>query len=504
MSRLIEIDTSLMDIEQNSNDIYETRHKYASVNMKKVKSDVTICIQAYNNIEKTKQCIESVIKYTSNVDYDLLLIDNGSTDGTFEYFKSLNYEKITILRLTKNRGSALPLQFVNIGMFSEYVSFLSGDIVVTSNWLDNMITIAKSDPRIGMVNPVSSNVSNHQMIDLSFSNPDEMQEKAAVFNISNPQKWHEKLRIVTLAALYKKECLFALGIPLSDIGFAHDFGDDDISFRVRRAGYKCVLAKDTWVHHNHDVFNMEGKDIVEYRESLETGRNNFSEKYFGVDAWNDTNFFIPEYLSVLNLTENCDEKTVLGIDTRCGTPILEIKNHLRNYDIFNTNCFAYTTDAKYFIDLQTICGISNVYFGEINGFQDYFNSSFDYIVIGNDINTYSEPFRIIDSAVKLLKKDGQLFVSLKNTYDIFAFLNMTGRTDIYNSCHAINYTAEEFFGKLLQKKYKVSFISARNFESIDKSVVTNAKNCMHNLSVENVNEAVFRLMSERYYFVISI
>lgn len=204
MSRLIEIDTSSINIEQNSDDIYETRHSYASSNMKKIKSDVTICIQAYNDIEKTKQCVESVIKYTGNIDYDLLLIDNGSTDGTFEYFKSLNYEKVTILRLTENKGSALPLQFVDIGMFSEYVSFLSCDMIVTSNWLDNLMKVAKSDPRIGMVNPVSSNVSNHQMIDLNFSNLDEMQEKAAAFNVSNPQKWHEKIRMVTLAALYKK------------------------------------------------------------------------------------------------------------------------------------------------------------------------------------------------------------------------------------------------------------------------------------------------------------
>lgn len=52
--------------------------------------------------------------------------------------------------------------------------------------------------------------------------------------------------------------------------------------------------------------------------------------------------------------------------------------------------------------------------------------------------------------------------------------------------------------------HNVKFISARNLESIDKNVVTSAVQCMQSLSVENVNEAVLRLISERYYFVISI
>jgi putative glycosyltransferase len=48
---------------------------------------VTVCFQAYNHLEdQTKMAIHALLQYTQNVDYELILIDNGSTDGTLEFF----------------------------------------------------------------------------------------------------------------------------------------------------------------------------------------------------------------------------------------------------------------------------------------------------------------------------------------------------------------------------------------------------------------------------------
>ena len=73
--------------------------------------------------------------------------------------------------------------------------------------------------------------------------------KAALFNKSNPAKWEEKIRLIPTAALYRREVFDTVG--LYDAGFMHDFGDDDFTFRVRRAGYKLILCRDTFVHHDH-------------------------------------------------------------------------------------------------------------------------------------------------------------------------------------------------------------------------------------------------------------
>lgn len=471
-------------------------------NIKQFDSEVTILVQAYNRLEKTKECISSILEYTSDVNYDLLLLDNGSTDDTLEYFKSIDYDKVRILHLSKNVSALYPLHYYDIEWFSDYFVTLSSDIIVTHNWLSNLLITARSDDKIGMVNPVSSNVSNYQSVDMEFNNIEQMHNKAKNFNISDPAKWHERLRMITLGTLYKKECLYAIGWPLSDVGFFHDFSDDDITFRVRRAGYKAILAKDTWIHHNHDVFNMENKSPQEYQNSLEVGRDNFKEKYYGIDAWIDVGNLIPEYLSEIKPTSD-EKKFILGIDVRCGTPILEIKNHLRKYNVFDCECFAYTQNAKYYIDLQTVCGINNVYSGSINSLNEklYINQ-YDYILIGEKINTYENPYKIINDAYNLLKSGGQLFISLKNTYDIYAFLNLIGNTSIYNSQKSVNYSLEEFYSYLTQKYENVQYLKAvqYNQEIMKPDIYNYTIDKIHAMSIDDPKEILNRMITDYFLF----
>lgn len=49
--------------------------------------DVSIIIVNYNTKDLTKKCIESVIKYTTNILYEIILVDNASMDGSKELFE---------------------------------------------------------------------------------------------------------------------------------------------------------------------------------------------------------------------------------------------------------------------------------------------------------------------------------------------------------------------------------------------------------------------------------
>lgn len=124
-----------------------------------------------------------------------------------------------------------------------------------------------------MICPASTNVSNYQQENLGgFNNSEEMQMKAALFNKSNPAKWEEKIRLIPTAALYRREVFDTVG--LYDAGFMHDFGDDDFTFRVRRAGYKLILCRDTFVHHDHNQEALP-PERISYKSTLQS---NFSEK----------------------------------------------------------------------------------------------------------------------------------------------------------------------------------------------------------------------------------
>ncbi len=506
MREIIEVNTdNLEDVDVKTN-IFDARAIRAGYNTRDCDSEVSILVWGFNNLEKTKACVKSIFTYTTDIDYDLWLIDNGSSDETFEYFKTVEYDKLHILHITSGKGTALPWMYLNVGMFGRYVAVLNNDLVLTKNWLKNLLTVAKSDPKIGMVNPVSSNTSNNQEVMLEFANDEEMQEKAAAYNVSDPKKWHERLRLLTLGTLYTKECLMAVGLPLADPGFLHNFGDDDITFRVRRAGYKAVLACDTWIHHNDYKSRLSQEELNGLYEKLGYGRGMFREKYFGIDAWDDVTNFIKEYISALTPVRDPGNASVLGIDVKCGTPILEIKNYLRSFDTYNANTYAFTTDGKYYTDLQTICGADHVRCEAVDRLtRAYARESFDKIVIGKDINTYNEPFNVITDAMDMLKPGGQLFLSLFNTQNVFELFRLVSPSKLGNDRIALNYSIEYFMESLMNRGYNIRFLSGKVFSpnAVGDDMKTKALSMLQALNAPDPREALYRLCSERYYFVIA-
>ena len=64
--------------------------------------DVSVIMVNYNTLKMTKDCIDSVIEKTKDVEYEIILVDNASTDGSKEFFK--NYRDITYIYNEKNLG----------------------------------------------------------------------------------------------------------------------------------------------------------------------------------------------------------------------------------------------------------------------------------------------------------------------------------------------------------------------------------------------------------------
>lgn len=457
MKQVIEINTDSMIPPAVGADLFSNRAAVAEMQRPSTAAEVSIIIQAYNRLEKTKRCVESVIKYTGGVDYELILLDNGSEDGTLEYFESIEYTKKTILHITQNLGASYPTSTVKLSDLGRFICFLPSDLIVTAHWLENLLICMKSDDRIGMVNPVCSNTSNLQCVELSYTTYAEMQKEAERFNRSDPKKWEDRLRLITLGTLYRKEAVGAIGWPIGDVGFFHDFGDDDVTFRIRRMGYRTVLAGDTWVCHDHKYQHGEGKDPVEFKKSIDIGRANFRDKYYGVDAWEDVNNFYIPYLSYFPAPKRNGLIRILGIDTRCGTPILDIKNWLCRAGIFDAELSAFTQDAKYWLDLKTICKGPVICDREEFLTDPFLRESFDYIVVDRPLNRYHEPQKIINDLFALCKKGGVIVCRLKNTFSFQSYLHQLGQRDVYDPEFAYHMPLE-VVENALERKGKIEAI----------------------------------------------
>ena len=403
--------------------LYQNRALTYELSREKDDPLVSIVFIAYNNLEKlTKPAIDCLLKYTEEIDYELILIDNGSTDGTIEFFKDIKFKKKKIYRITKNIGAFyghLAARNNSKGRFvkGKYIVDLPNDVLVTENWLKNMLRCIESDESIGMVVPMSDNVSNLQSIDLRYDSFFDMQKKAKEFNKSDPQKWEERNRLIPFMSLRRVEVDNLIG--KGDDAFIYEFSDDDYSLRIRRAGYKLVLCGDTFVHHEATLY--KGERV----ENLKKGMNIFRKKYYGLDAWED---IIPSnqiifYNFVSNsLKEINDKPSVLGIDIAGGAILFFMKNLFKQKGKDNYELKAFIQEAKFYNDLYDICQ-GQVICDRIEHFMGSFiEDKFDNIFIGKYINNYNNYNSIIKSSIEKLKVNGVIVFMLKNIFDITALL----------------------------------------------------------------------------------
>ncbi|VVB55589.1 Glycosyl transferase family 2 [uncultured archaeon] len=115
---------------------------------------VTIIILNWNGKEDTIECLES-LKQITYPNYEILLVDNGSTDGSVECFMK-QYPEIEIIETGKNLGFAEGNNVAIRRAMDEgvdYVLLLNNDTVVDPEFLGELVKVAEGDERIGIVGP---------------------------------------------------------------------------------------------------------------------------------------------------------------------------------------------------------------------------------------------------------------------------------------------------------------------------------------------------------------
>jgi GT2 family glycosyltransferase len=118
--------------------------------MSRLAVSYSIIVVNYNGGSKLVDCIESVFRSTSN--FELILVDNGSTDDSLSPV-ARRFPETVIVRNAKNIGFA---KANNLGMRrarGRWIVLLNPDTKVTKDWLDNLVKCADSSEEIGMVQP---------------------------------------------------------------------------------------------------------------------------------------------------------------------------------------------------------------------------------------------------------------------------------------------------------------------------------------------------------------
>ena len=113
------------------------------------KPNVSIIIPVWNKWEYTYPCLQSILKNTEEVTYEVILVDNGSSDETPEMLRKI--QNIKVIRNESNFGFLPACNQGAAKTQGDHILFLNNDTIVTQGWLKAMSVLMTSDETIGAV-----------------------------------------------------------------------------------------------------------------------------------------------------------------------------------------------------------------------------------------------------------------------------------------------------------------------------------------------------------------
>jgi len=195
------------------------------------------------NVEKYITKVLNFIKRQKHplAKLEIIIIDDNSTDRTLKRIKSFQKQfpnfKLIVKKPSQQKGAAVS---TNIGIKNsrgELIALVDGDAVLAPNWLKEILPQFK-DPKVGMVAGVIK-TANPKNLWAAFAGR-ELEDRYDAIEES------EVDHVSTCNTIYRREIFSRVGMFNEDLFYGYDV---DMSYRVRRAGYKILLAKKTYCLH---------------------------------------------------------------------------------------------------------------------------------------------------------------------------------------------------------------------------------------------------------------
>ena len=226
---------------------------------------VAIIVLSFNNTFFIQRCIESI--YTNcNMDSILLIIfDNGSTDGTEHWLSEWGNdhdEALVILNdenLGFSGGNNAACQYVPEGYD---IFYLNNDTRMPANALFWLRMGLYESENIGAVGAMQNYAYADQLEEVSFNIPEQYVEYGAKHNVPMDDALEEQTKLCGFAMLVKRAIYDEIG------GFDEAFNpgffeDDDLSFRIRKLGYKICVCHNSYIYHAGSQSFIKRSDISE-------------------------------------------------------------------------------------------------------------------------------------------------------------------------------------------------------------------------------------------------
>lgn len=199
---------------------------------------ITVIIPTHNRLNRLQDCLRSVLAQTFDA-YTVIVVNDGSTDGTKEYLDGLNDTKIKIIHLASNTGQSGPRNAGINAAATDIVAFVDDDCVADENWLVNLYDVLQttgSDIAYGATYYISENYHGY------------FPEKLTT---NSRGRWPGGANI-----MFRKRVFESTG-PFDVVFDGYHNEDTEMAIRAVAKGFVSVSAKKARVFHQSEQWNMQ-------------------------------------------------------------------------------------------------------------------------------------------------------------------------------------------------------------------------------------------------------
>lgn len=253
--------------------------------------EVSAIVVTWNSIRWIAACLESLIEDLKTCSYEIMVVDNASSDGTADSVQE-RFPEVRLIRNTKNVGFAMACNQALLLNRAEYVLFLNPDTKILPGAVRTLVEFMNKQPQAGAVGPILLNPDGSLQLTGNaapslrniFSETfflDRLFPRSPVWG-AHKQSHRDRAGLMevdwTMGA-----CLMVRRSALEKVGpydenFFLFFEETDLCLRLKKAGYKIFVIQEAKVIHygGTGLAHYTAHKIVNYHKSLFY----FAQKYF--------------------------------------------------------------------------------------------------------------------------------------------------------------------------------------------------------------------------------
>jgi len=245
---------------------------------------VAVIILHYQGTQTLANCIDSVLG-SDYPNLNVVLVDNGSVDGSTGEMERKHGEKIRVLRLGKNLGFVRGYNMALRQIQAEYVVLLNDDTVVDRHWLTGLVSAAEMDPEIAACQPKLRWLSQPSYFEYNGACGGMLDMCAVPFTRGRLFDRAEKdigqydtnidVFWASGAAMFLRYSALEEAGFLDDLFYAH-MEEIDLSWRLRLRGYRVISVPYSLVYHQGGGTVLDSKSFLKHRNNLFMMVKNYS------------------------------------------------------------------------------------------------------------------------------------------------------------------------------------------------------------------------------------